>query len=98
MLWWAARAVRTHERARRENEATTRRQSAQLATFLDTAAIGLHWVGPDGTILWVNDAELATLGYTRAAKRRAHLLQLRAAQPVACGAVLPRRTHCSQRR
>ncbi|HEY2389141.1 MAG TPA: PAS domain S-box protein [Candidatus Binatia bacterium] len=65
LLWWAAATVRTHDQARRANEATTRRQAGQLATFVDTAAIGLHRVGPDGTILWVNDAELETLGYAR---------------------------------
>jgi PAS domain S-box-containing protein len=63
LLWWAAGTVRTHDSARREIEATRRRQSKQLAAFLDTAAIGLHRVGPDGTILWANDAELKMLGY-----------------------------------
>ncbi|HZP06482.1 MAG TPA: PAS domain S-box protein [Terracidiphilus sp.] len=32
--------------------------------FAETATIGLHWVGPDGTILWANQAELDMLGYT----------------------------------
>jgi PAS domain S-box-containing protein len=82
LLWWAARAVRIHEQARRENEATTRRQSAQLATFLDTAAIGLHRVGPDGTILWANDAELATLGYTHEEYVGHHIAEFHADQAV----------------
>jgi PAS domain S-box-containing protein len=30
----------------------------------ETAAIALHWVGSDGTILWANEAELGMLGYT----------------------------------
>src|SRR6185437_2611565 len=30
----------------------------------ETATIALHWVGPDGTILWANRAELDMLGYT----------------------------------
>jgi len=30
----------------------------------ETASIALHWVGPDGTILWANQAELEMLGYT----------------------------------
>src|SRR5687767_14032300 len=37
----------------------------ELADFLAHAAVGLHWVGPDGTILWANQAELDLLGYTR---------------------------------
>jgi PAS domain S-box-containing protein len=40
-----------------------RRKNAQLATFLETAALGLHRVGPDGTILWANAAEMQMLGY-----------------------------------
>jgi PAS domain S-box-containing protein len=51
--------------ALRESEAESRRRGDQLAVFLETAAIGLHRVGPDGTILWVNDAELEMLGYAR---------------------------------
>ncbi len=37
----------------------------ELADFFENAAVGLHWVGPDGTILRVNRAELELLGYTR---------------------------------
>jgi PAS domain S-box-containing protein len=35
----------------------------ELADFLDNAIVGLHRVGPDGTILWANPAELQMLGY-----------------------------------
>jgi PAS domain S-box-containing protein len=63
LLWWAAGRVRAHETVLKEREAESRLQSAQLAAFVDTAAIGLHRVGPDGIILWANDAELQTLGY-----------------------------------
>jgi PAS domain S-box-containing protein len=65
VLWRASRMLRTHERALRDSEAEVRRQAGQLAAFLDTAAIALHRVGPDGTILWANDAELEMLGYAR---------------------------------
>jgi PAS domain S-box-containing protein len=41
------------------------RSEAQLTDFFENAAIGLHWVGPDGTVLRVNQAELDMLGYTR---------------------------------
>lgn len=30
----------------------------------ETSSIALHWVGPDGTILWANQAELDMVGYT----------------------------------
>ncbi|HZZ72001.1 MAG TPA: ATP-binding protein [Pirellulales bacterium] len=49
----------------RRSEAELRRRSNQLATLLDTAAICLHRVGPDGIIQWANEAELKTLGYAR---------------------------------
>jgi PAS domain-containing protein len=32
--------------------------------FLENAAVAMHWVGEDGTILWANRAELELLGYT----------------------------------
>ena len=33
--------------------------------FLENAVLAIHWVAPDGTILWANKAELNLLGYTR---------------------------------
>ena len=37
--------------------------TAELADFVENAVEGLHRVGPDGTILWANRAELQLLGY-----------------------------------
>ncbi|MBA2645183.1 MAG: PAS domain S-box protein, partial [Pyrinomonadaceae bacterium] len=42
-----------------------RRRERELADFIENASVGLHWVGPDGTILWANQAELDLLGHTR---------------------------------
>jgi PAS domain S-box-containing protein len=42
-----------------------RRRERELTDFFENATVGLHWVGPDGTILWTNRAELEMLGYTR---------------------------------
>jgi PAS domain S-box-containing protein len=39
------------------------RAERELADFLENAVVGLHRVGPDGTILWANSAELEMLGY-----------------------------------
>ena len=50
---------------RKEAEQALHRREAELTDFFDNAAIGLHWVGPDGTILRANPAELKMLGYTR---------------------------------
>src|SRR5690348_8378878 len=35
-----------------------------LKTTLERVAEAVHWVGPDGTILWANRTELDMLGYT----------------------------------
>jgi hypothetical protein len=53
-----------HEVLRREL-ASLRRSEAVLRDFIETSTIGLHWVGADGAILWVNQAELDLLGYSR---------------------------------
>ncbi|HET9472187.1 MAG TPA: PAS domain-containing protein, partial [Usitatibacter sp.] len=45
--------------------AAARQRLAELEDFLERAAEGLHMVGPDGTILWANQAELEMLGYRR---------------------------------
>lgn len=39
------------------------RTETDLLDFVDTAAIGLHWVAADGTILWANRADYEPLGY-----------------------------------
>lgn len=42
-----------------------RQRESELTDFFENATVGLHWVGPDGVILRVNQAELDLLGYTR---------------------------------
>jgi PAS domain S-box-containing protein len=64
-LWPAVAMIRAHERALRDSEEALRRNAAQLTTILDTAAVGLSRVDPEGVILWANDAELEMLGYSR---------------------------------
>jgi len=46
------------------SEARVRRSEQELADFFDNATVGLHSVGPDGTILRANRAELTMLGYS----------------------------------
>jgi PAS domain S-box-containing protein len=50
---------------RKRTEEALRRREEELTDFIENSAIGLHWVGSDGTILWANQAELDLLGYTR---------------------------------
>ncbi|HYH68453.1 MAG TPA: PAS domain S-box protein, partial [Urbifossiella sp.] len=45
--------------------AALRKKEVELTDFVENATVGLHWVGPDGTILWANRAELDLLGYAR---------------------------------
>lgn len=45
-------------------ESALRLHEQELADFFDNASVGLHIVGPEGTILRANKAELAMLGYS----------------------------------
>ncbi|WEF33487.1 hybrid sensor histidine kinase/response regulator [Pseudoduganella chitinolytica] len=58
-----ALALGSEAARRRDAERLAADTQADLADFLDNAAEGIHRVGPDGTILWANKAELALLGY-----------------------------------
>jgi PAS domain S-box-containing protein len=50
---------------RKAAEEELRRSEEELSEFFENATVGLHWVGPDGTILRANRAELEMLGYSR---------------------------------
>jgi PAS domain S-box-containing protein len=50
---------------RRRAEERLAHSERELGDFFENAAIALHWVGADGTILRVNQAELDLLGYER---------------------------------
>ncbi|MDB6064648.1 MAG: putative sensor protein [Pedosphaera sp.] len=51
--------------ARRRAEKALKSSQSELEDFFEHAALGLHWAGPDGTILRANRAELELLGYSR---------------------------------
>jgi PAS domain S-box-containing protein len=51
--------VTDHRRFQR----VARRSQHELLDFFENAVEGLHWAGPDGTLLWANQAELDLLGY-----------------------------------
>lgn len=63
----ARAALRARERQYqvRRHIAERARSERELRDLFDHAAIGIHWVGPDGTILRVNQTELDMLGYKR---------------------------------
>jgi two-component system cell cycle sensor histidine kinase/response regulator CckA len=60
---WLTTAIDIEEQ-KQAHEALRRREQ-ELGDFIENAAIPIHWVGPDGTILRVNQAELDLLGYQR---------------------------------
>jgi PAS domain S-box-containing protein len=49
---------------RKQREEARRRVEEELRDFVENASVGMHWVGPDGILMWVNQAELDLLGYT----------------------------------
>ena len=60
---WVGTAVDIHELKNMQD--ALRLSEQELTDFFDNAALPLHWVGPDGTILRANQAELDLLGYQR---------------------------------
>ena len=66
----------------RESEEALRRSEGDLRDFVENAAIGLHWVGADGIILWANQTEIDLLGYTREEYIGRHIADFHADQPV----------------
>jgi PAS domain S-box-containing protein len=54
------RSIAEHKQAER----ALRESEQELSDFFENASVGLHWVGPDGTILRANRAELELLGYS----------------------------------
>jgi PAS domain S-box-containing protein len=64
LLQQRALALESEIEQRKATERALREREHELSEFLDNAAEGIHSVGPDGTILWANRAELQLLGYT----------------------------------
>ena len=65
---------------RRRAEEALRDTQQELVDFFENAAEGLHWVGPDGTILWANRAELDMLGYSEEEYVGHHIAEFHADQ------------------
>jgi PAS domain S-box-containing protein len=65
-----AQLVAINERLEREIaerqrvEAALRRSEQRLSDFFENAIVGMHWLGADGSVLRVNQAQLDLLGYT----------------------------------
>lgn len=76
-----ARDVTEQQRAKE----ALRRSELELSDFFDNAVVPLHWVGADGTILRVNKAELAMLGYAAEEYVGRHIAQFHVDPPVIDG-------------
>ena len=59
-----ARELEAEIERRGQVERELRAREKELSDFIENAAEGIHWVAPDGTILYANQAELDMLGYT----------------------------------
>jgi PAS domain S-box-containing protein len=60
--------------------ALRRRAEVELDDFFENGTIGLHWVGPDGTILRANRHELKMLGYEHAEYVGRHIAEFHISQ------------------
>jgi PAS domain S-box-containing protein len=67
---------------RKQAEEALRLAEQELRDFVENASVGMHWVGPDGTILWANETELNMLGYTRDEYIGHHITEFHVDQPV----------------
>jgi PAS domain S-box-containing protein len=63
VLQLKAQALEEETRHSRKTQQTLQLREAELRDYLEDAVIGMHWLAPDGTILWANHSELAFLGY-----------------------------------
>lgn len=67
---------------RKRSEAVLLNSERELSDFFEHASVGMHWVGPDGTVLRVNEAELSLLGYSRDEYVGHHIAEFHAEQDV----------------
>jgi PAS domain S-box-containing protein len=67
---------------RKQVEQKLRRSQQELADFIENASVAMHWVGPDGMILWANRTELEMLGYAREEYVGNHISEFHADGPV----------------
>jgi PAS domain S-box-containing protein len=57
-------------------------EEKELRDFVENAAVAMHWVAQDGTILWANKAELKLLGYSREEYIGHSILEFHVDEPV----------------
>jgi PAS domain S-box-containing protein len=75
-----ARDITERKRADEED----RQRQRLLIDFVENATEGLHWVGPDGVILWANRSELESLGYSQEEYVGHNIAEFHVDEPVIC--------------
>lgn len=55
---------------------------AEMRDFIENASIPLHWVNGSGIVIWVNQAELDLLGYTKEEYLGSHISNFHADKDV----------------
>lgn len=63
ILQQKAQSLETEIAYRTEVQNVLSERERELADFFENATVGIHKVGPDGTILWANRADYEFLGY-----------------------------------
>jgi PAS domain S-box-containing protein len=63
-------------------EKELKRSQEELKDFIENASVGMHWGGPDGTVLWANRTELRMLGYTAEEYIGHNIAEFHADQPM----------------
>ena len=63
---WQQRALALENeiKERQRAQLLLQERESELSDFLENAVIPMHWVAPDGIILWANRAEMDLLGYS----------------------------------
>jgi len=89
LLQQQAQSLQAEIAERKAAEELLRRREQELTDFFENAIVAMHWVGPDGVILWANRAELALLGYTREEYLGHHIAEFHA-DPMAISDILAR--------
>jgi PAS domain S-box-containing protein len=77
---WVGTSVDIHQL--KETQEALKRQEQELSEFFENASVPIHWVGPDGSILRVNQAELDLLGYRREEYVGRNIAEFHLDQPV----------------
>jgi PAS domain S-box-containing protein len=66
---------------RKRSDEALRLAEQNLRDFVENANVGMHWVGPDGIILWANRTELEMLGFTSEEYVGRHIAEFHADKP-----------------